>query len=64
MEDSNHKVSFQIQIEDQTHQQQPVWPVKNHQMSIKVAQNDLTRKMNAFDTFTKNYLTMWAIWVK
>ena len=32
---------------------EPVWPVKNHQMSIKVAQNDFTRKMNDFDTFTK-----------
>ena len=26
---------------------------KNCQMSIKVAQNDFTRKMNDFDTFTK-----------
>ena len=26
---------------------------KNRQMSIKVAQNDFTRKINDFDTFTK-----------
>ena len=31
----------------------PVWPDKNRQMSIKVAQNGFTRKMNDFDTFTK-----------
>ena len=30
-----------------------VWPDKNRQMSIKVAQNDFTRKMNDFDTYTK-----------
>ena len=30
-----------------------VWPDKNRQMSIKVAQNGFTRKMNDFDTFTK-----------
>ena len=30
-----------------------VWPDKNRQMSIKVAKNDFTRKMNDFDTFTK-----------
>ena len=34
-------------------QQQAVWPVKSCQMSIKVAQNDLTRKMKDFDTFKK-----------
>ena len=29
----------------------PVWPVKNRQMSIKVAQNDFsTKKNNDFDT--------------
>ena len=31
----------------------PVRPVKSRQRSIKVAQNDLTRKMIDFDTFTK-----------
>jgi len=31
----------------------PVWPDKNRQMSIKVAQKGFTRKMNDFDTFTK-----------
>ena len=31
---------------------------KNRQMSIKVAQNDLTRKMINFDTFTKMPKTM------
>ena len=30
-----------------------VWPEKNRQMSIKVAQNDFTRKMIDFDTFRK-----------
>ena len=30
-----------------------VWPEKNRRMSIKVAQNDFTRKMKDFDTFTK-----------
>ena len=30
-----------------------VWPEKNRQMSIKVAQNDFTTKMIDFDTFTK-----------
>ena len=30
-----------------------VWPVKSRQMSIKVAQNDSTRKMKDFDAFTK-----------
>ena len=32
---------------------QSVWPDKNRQMYIKVAQNDFNRKMNDFDTFTK-----------
>ena len=32
---------------------QTVWPVKTRQMSIKVAQKDFTRKIQAFDTFTK-----------
>ena len=32
---------------------QPVWPEKNHQISIKVAQNDFHRKRTDFDTFTK-----------
>ena len=32
---------------------QSVWPDKNCQMSIKVAQNDFTRKMNYLYTFTK-----------
>ena len=32
---------------------QTVWPVKTRQMSIKVAQKDFTRKIKAFDTFTK-----------
>ena len=27
-----------------------VWPVKSHQISINVAQNDSTRKMKGFDT--------------
>ena len=40
-----------------------VWPDKNRQMSIKVTQNDFTRKIIDFDTF-KNCLTIWAIWVK
>ena len=31
----------------------PVWPVKSCQMSIEVAQNDFTRKIKDFDTFTK-----------
>ena len=31
-------------------------------MSTKVAQNDFTRKMIDFDTFTKNCLRMWEIW--
>ena len=30
-----------------------VWPEKNRQMFIKVAQKDFTRKMIDFDTFTK-----------
>ena len=30
-----------------------VWAEKIRQMSIKVAQNDFTRKMTDFDTFTK-----------
>ena len=30
-----------------------VWPEKNCQMSIKVAQNDFTRKIIDFNTFTK-----------
>ena len=30
-------------------------------MSIKVAQNGFTRKMNDYDTFTKNYLRMGEI---
>ena len=29
------------------------WPVKSCQMSIKVTQNDFTRKMKDLDTFTK-----------
>ena len=29
------------------------WPEKNRQISIKVAQNDFTRKMIDFDLFTK-----------
>ena len=33
---------------------QAVWPDKNRQMSIKIAKNDFTRKINDFDTFTKN----------
>ena len=32
---------------------QTVWPDKNRQMSVKVAQNDFTRKIKDFDTFTK-----------
>ena len=32
---------------------QPAWPVKSRQMSIKVAQNDFTRKMKDFNPFTK-----------
>ena len=32
---------------------QAVWPVKNRQMSIKVAQNEFTRKIKDFKTFTK-----------
>ena len=32
---------------------QPVWPEKNRQMSLNVAQNDFTRKMIDFDTITK-----------
>ena len=35
---------------------------KNRQMSIKVAQNDVTRKMTDFDAFTKICLRMWEIW--
>ena len=31
-------------------------------MSIKVVQNDFTRKMIDFDTFYKNCLRMWEIW--
>ena len=31
---------------------------KNHQMSIKLAQNDFTRKMIDFDSFTKISLRM------
>ena len=31
-------------------------------MSIKVAQNDITRKMIDFDTFAKKCLRMWEIW--
>ena len=30
-----------------------VWPDKNRQMSIKVAQIDFTKRMNNFDTFIK-----------
>ena len=30
-----------------------VWPEKNCQMSMKVAQNEFTSKMIDFDTFTK-----------
>ena len=29
------------------------WPDKNRQMSVKVGQNNFTRKMIDFDTFTK-----------
>ena len=32
---------------------QAVWPEKNRQMSIKLAQNDFTRKMIDFDTLKK-----------
>ena len=31
----------------------PVWPVKSCQTSIKVTQNDFTKKMKDFDNFTK-----------
>ena len=31
----------------------PVWPVKSHEMSIKVAQNDFARNMKDFDNFIK-----------
>ena len=31
----------------------PAWPVKSGQISIKVAQNDFTRKFKKIDTFTK-----------
>ena len=31
----------------------PVWPEKNRQMSIRVAKNELTRKMIDFHNFTK-----------
>ena len=30
---------------------------------LKLPKYDFNRKMNGFDTFTKNILTMWAIWV-
>ena len=30
-----------------------VWPVKSRQMSIKVAENDITRKIKDFATFIK-----------
>ena len=32
---------------------EPVWPVKNCQMSIKVAQNDFTGNMKDFNNFAK-----------
>ena len=32
---------------------EPVWPVKSCQMPVKVAQNDVTRKIKDLDTFTK-----------
>ena len=32
---------------------QAVWPEKNRQMSIKVSQNDFTRKSKDFNTFTE-----------
>ena len=31
----------------------PVWPDKNCQMSVKVAENDFSVKMIDFNTFTK-----------
>ena len=39
--------------DDEGGAQEPEWPVKNCQMSIKVAQNDFTCKIKDFDTFTK-----------
>ena len=40
------KSKWQIKME-------AVWPEKNRQMSIKVAQNDFNRKIIDFDSFTK-----------
>ena len=39
-----------------------VWPDKNRQMSIKVAQNDFTSKSNRFWHLYENCLRMWEIW--
>ena len=42
-------------------QQLPVWPNKNRQMSIKVAQKWFHQKNDNFYTFTKNCQRMWEI---
>ena len=38
------------------------WSIKGRQLSIKVAQNDSTRKMKDFDTFTKIACKYGWIW--
>ena len=42
-----------IGVSEVVNEPQLVWPEKNRQMSIKVAQNDFTRKIIDFDNFTK-----------
>ena len=44
---------FCLKFSDAHHHHATVWPVKIRQMSIKVAKNDLTRKIKDFHTFTK-----------
>ena len=61
--DERYKILFKESLEDggtknetetaHTLLVNSVWPVKNRQMSIKVAQKCFTRKMKDFDTFTK-----------
>ena len=42
----------------------PVWPEKNRQMSIKVAQKWFHKKNDRFWNLYKNCLRMWEIWAK
>ena len=46
-------VAISLAILSALDEQKAVWPEKNCQISIKVAQKDFARKMIDFDTFTK-----------